>query len=124
MRQLDGKPTCGFKKEMSNIEIAGIEHILEDVALNQEVGLNTLPDSMGLVYTSSNGNLSNMYAMYQVTEEVGYRHLPEDENDLSPSEYYRVEGFVITPNNMLLMVTSKWAEPDTWVFFEIETKDY
>lgn len=124
MRQLDGKPTVPFKGELSNIEIAGIEHILDNIAINQEIGINTLPDSMGLAYTSTNGNLKGMFAMYHVTEEVGYRHLPEDVNDTRASQYYKIEGFCITQNNMLIMVCSKWSDELAYEFFEIETKDF
>lgn len=94
-----------FKKELSNIELCGIEYILNGLGLSDGDFLGLVADDWGLAYTSSSS-----YAMYNVTEKIWF----EIEKEVS--------HFAITENNMLIMVCTDDKERE--YLYEVETADY
>ncbi len=107
MRKIDFTPK--FKKEMSNIEIEGIERIVETYHHNNGE-LEAHFGNFGFAYTSSSS-----YAMYNVTNEV-YYHADDFEEPLT------VNHFAITENDMLIMACEDEEENDH--YFEIEPSDF
>lgn len=108
MRKLDFEPK--FKDELSNIEIAGIERIVDRYSYNH----GTIPDydQMGLTYIRSRS-----YAMYNVnaTDRVEYK-------DKETGVSLEVSHFAITENNMLIMVARDAEGND--IYFEIEPNEF
>lgn len=100
MRQLDFTPN--FKKDMSNIEIEGVERIAENWG-KEELNIKDV-NTFGFAYTSSSS-----YAMHNVTNHVEFE-------DMS------IEHFAITENDMLIMVVSDSDE--NYLYFEIEASDF
>lgn len=100
MRKLDFTPS--FKKEMSNIEIAGIEHVLQEELNEFDADLydTRAEDYYGLAYTSSSS-----YAMYNITNY--------HEND----EGEEMKHFALTNNDMLVLVTHDKEETEH--FYEV-----
>ena len=103
MRFID-ELTVEFKKDLSNVELYGIERMIDefDRGHDKELPPN---DHMeyGLAYTSS-----SKYAMYGVTEDISYCNL-------------KVDHFAITENNMLIMICMDDVE--TTYYYEVETSD-
>jgi hypothetical protein len=95
-----------FKKELSNIELHGIERVLDLIDMGEQIeeliGVNA--DDYGLAYTSSSS-----YAMYNVTNTVAYNG-------------QQISHFAITENDMLIMVT--YDEDKNYYYYEIESSDY
>jgi len=94
-----------FKKDMSNIELHGIEAMLAEW-MEEEHGYRfttSMSDFFGLAYTSSDG-----YAMYNATNEyiLIYEGL-----------YLPVSHFSITENNMLIIVCND--ENENKNYFEL-----
>jgi hypothetical protein len=104
--------TVEFKKELSNIELRGIEGIINDIGNNGDTYDLALLQELtheqyGLAYTSSSA-----YAMYNVTERIFFDRLGEEE----------VSHFAITTNDMLIMVVSDSNE--YYTYYEIEPTDF
>ncbi|MCR4362143.1 hypothetical protein NUG13_12460 [Bacillus subtilis] len=106
MRKLDFKPK--FKAELSDIEIEGIERIVDNYSYNYGDIPDT--DAMGFAYTSSSS-----YGMYNVTNYVEFE---DDEEGV----LLEVSHFAITENEMLIMVAHD--KEDNAVYFEIEPSEF
>jgi hypothetical protein len=116
MRKLDFTPT--FKKDLSCIELAGIEKIMDNA--NEEfMNDDTLYDNAVCVpaseacefaYTSSSS-----YAMYNVTAEIIVSY---DDNDMP----IYLSHVAITENNMLILCCHDCLEHE--VYYEIEPSDF
>lgn len=105
MRKLDFTPK--FKKEMSNIELEGIERILDTLSKNEESALFCVTaEHYGLAYTSSSS-----YAMYNVTEKI-FAEFPDKE----------ISHFAITENDMLIVVVHD--ESEKTFYYEIEPNEF
>ena len=124
MRKLDEKPNVSFKPEMSNLELVAIETVIDNVVCNPEMPyIRSTGDSslvlswggMGLAYNSTNGTPEKRFGCYHVTETVYFEY--EGMN-------YFIEGFVITLNDMLIMLTTPEDNELGYAFFEIEESDF
>jgi hypothetical protein len=93
-----------FKLDLSNIELFGIEKMIDSI--DEDVIGWVFPSSadLGLAYTSSSA-----YAMYNITNDFYM-----DDNELA-------SHLSITENNMLILVA--YDEDDKEVFYEIENTD-
>lgn len=103
MRKLDFVPT--FKKEMSNIEIEGVEAIVKNYKFETA---ELMGSEVEFAYTSSSG-----YATHNIMSTLTYN----DEGTL-----LEINHIGITENNMLILVCSDENENED--FFEIEPKDF
>lgn len=119
MRKIE-KLNVAFKKDLSNIELFGIERILEKLHQNyidddtifEEGELLFIPcelEKYGLAYTSTSG-----YAMYNVTNAIDFGY---DSSDFAIT----LSHFAITENDMLVAVCSNIYE--NTVLFEVEISD-
>ncbi|MBM7598123.1 hypothetical protein JOC34_000480 [Virgibacillus halotolerans] len=94
MRKIENL-TVAFKKELSNIELKGIEIIINE---NKEIPST---DKLGMAYTSSSS-----YGMYNACNE---------------QQYYDgiiISHFAITENNMLIMACHDNNE--NYTYYEVE----
>lgn len=106
-----------FKEALSNIELAGIEHILGNMFNAWREGLldegeGFLPckiEEYGLAYTSSSA-----YAMYNVTNEIDIAYI----NDMPIT----LSHIAITENDMLVFVGYDVYEHAH--YYEIEINDF
>lgn len=103
MRKVDFVPT--FKKEMSNIEIAGAEAIVKNYKFETA---ELMGNDVEFAYTSSSD-----YATHNIMSSLEYN----DEGIL-----LEVNHVGITENNMLILVCSD--EDENEHLFEIEPKDF
>jgi hypothetical protein len=103
LRKIANDTKLNFKKDLSNIELMGIEHILNSFETDIESEV-LMAEDYGLAYTSSSS-----YAMYNVTEHVVFDGLT-------------VSHFSITDNDMLIMVCTDDDENNHC--YEIEGSDY
>lgn len=95
----DYNPTKGFKKEMSNVELYGIEAIIDEM-YHDELFFATA-EGLGLAYVSSGD-----YAMYNICNG-DYEH-----------EGVNLSYFAITEDGRLWAVA--YDEDENEVFFVIE----
>jgi hypothetical protein len=102
--------TVEFKKDISNIEIRGIDVILDTIG-REKIGGLPKSDGYGLAYTSSSS-----YAMYNVTENVKLHHKIANVPPL------KVSHICITANEMLILVAEDANE--NYYYFEIECTDF
>lgn len=88
MRRVTFEPE--FKKNLSEIEIKGIERIVDEYSADY----GRIPDSEGMefAYTSS-----SQYAMHNVTASVNFK-------DPETGVVLEVSHFSITENDILLMI--------------------
>lgn len=107
MRYLDFKPN--FKLDMSNIEIQGIENILDKLGETYDFLEGMYSDDYGLIYSSTSS-----YAMLGVNEKIGFG---TDER-----EELLISHFAITENNMLVMVAED--KDENYYYYEIENTDF
>lgn len=110
MRKINCK--LSFKKDLSNIELMGIERILDciDEASEIEELTGVRSEDYGLAYTSSNG-----YGMYNVTENITIEYHDE-------YNWINIGYFAITVNGMLIAVC--YDANDNEYLYEIESSDY
>lgn len=105
MRKLDFIPT--LKKDMSHIEIEGVEQIFRNVKYRDGLMYG---NDLEFFYTSSSS-----YALIGVDGGV-YLYDDEQEVDLE------VDHLAITENNLLIVVCDD--EDENRVYFEIEPQDF
>jgi hypothetical protein len=113
LTKVDFKPI--FKKELSSIELYGIEAMIRE--MNEDETFFFTPENLGLAYTSSSD-----YAMYNICNGGDfYIEEPEttyDDDDNEKTTYIQASHWAITENNMLLLCC--YNEEENEVFFEVE----
>lgn len=93
-----------FKKNLSDVEVIGIEAIVD---ILQEVHiLNANTNGLGLAYTSSSS-----YAMHNVCNGGTFKY-----------KGYKIHHFAITENDMLIMVCED--EEENYHYYKIENEDF
>ena len=105
MRKIDFEPT--FKKEMSNIEIEGIESIAK--RLNYD-DCGVIGNDWQFAYTSSGD-----HAMHNNMGEMRIE-------DLDSDNILDIGYFAITENDMLIMVCEDMDE--NRIYIEVEPNDF
>jgi hypothetical protein len=93
--------SADFKKEWNNIEIKGVEAILQE-GFKEYYNIKNAEDYFGLPYTSTSSfaMMSNTNSKFEIEEG------------------WRLEYFAITNNNMLIMIA--WDEDENERYFEVE----
>ena len=109
MRKLDFLPN--FKKDLSNIELLGIEKALENASLDVEnveflpMVVESAKDYFGLSFTSSSS-----YAMYGVDTLIFIE------------DGIQISHFSMTENNMLIIVAHD--NDENYFYYELENTDF
>jgi hypothetical protein len=110
MRKFNGLTKFEFKKELNDIELKGIEAVLEgfrheDGNRMAYSGAKTASEAFGLAYTSTSG-----YAMYHAVNMAEYNG-------------YEISHFAITERGTLVMVCTEHGDEERSHYYGFENDD-
>lgn len=113
---IEEKPNVPFKERLTELEIYGIEKVLENLLENERIFFHDGVDDFGFCYTSTNGAIGDTYGAYHLTKFVHLDYY---------STIYTIESIVVTVNNHLYFILTRPEDiTEQYYYLYVDVADY